>query len=206
MIKNAKIEKSDVKLSTYVQYIEDLKFLVNVAGILHRLPEKEIAKWFISGLKPDIFLWRNVFKNLDIVVQESREELSTYRDILEISDHVKKSEDMECYKCHKKGHYANKCPEIKAKDTKGPLKVRKMEESITQDEVEKKSIRQIRVYFSDLESETKDQFMRFWVILSNLGQENWCGNRGILWEYSWKQALTVTLFRENFMKHWFLKS
>ena len=46
-----------------------------------------------------------------------------------------------------------------------------MEEGITQDEVEKKSIRQIRVRFSDLESETKDPFMRFWVILSNLGHE-----------------------------------
>ena len=39
--------------------------------------------------------------------------------------------DVECYIYHKKGHYANKCPEIKAKDTKGTLKVRKMEEGIT---------------------------------------------------------------------------
>ena len=78
---------------------------------------------------------------------------------------------MECYKCHKKGHYANKCPEIKAKDTKGPLKVRKMEEGITQDDVEKSLFFQIRVRFSDLESETKDPFMIFWVILSNLGHE-----------------------------------
>ena len=96
-----------------------------------------------------------------------------YRDILEISDRVKKSEpkkeflkekkdydqsassfkkmgeansspgasfsgykkpesfsvekdmkDVECFKCHKKGQYANKCPEIKAKDAKGSFKVR----------------------------------------------------------------------------------
>ena len=60
-----------------------------------------------------------------------------------------------------KGYYANKCPEIKARDTKGPLKVRKKEEGITQDDVEKKSIRLILVRFSDLESETKDSFMRF---------------------------------------------
>jgi len=26
--------------------------------------------------------------------------------------------DVDCFKCHKKGHYANKCPEIKAKDAK----------------------------------------------------------------------------------------
>ena len=46
-----------------------------------------------------------------------------------------------------------------------------MEEGITKDDVEKKSIRQIRVRFSDLESETKDPFMGFLVILYNLGQE-----------------------------------
>ena len=33
--------------------------------------------------------------------------------------------DVECFKCHKKGHYANKCPEIKAKDGKGSLKYAK---------------------------------------------------------------------------------
>ena len=43
----------------------------------------------------------------------------------------------------KTGHYAKKCPEIKAKDTKGPLKVRKMDEGITKDDAETKSIRQI---------------------------------------------------------------
>jgi hypothetical protein len=108
---------------------------------------------------------------------------------------------VECYKCHKKGHYANKCPEIKAKDTKGPLKARKMEQGITQDDVEKKSIRQIRVRFSDLESETKDPFMRFCVILSNLGHERiGVQNEGIQREYLWIQALTVTQYRENFMK------
>ena len=54
--------------------------------------------------------------------------------------------DVECYKCHKKGHYANKCPEIK--DTKGPLKVRKMEEGNVSEDPEKKSIRQIQVFLT----------------------------------------------------------
>jgi len=107
------------------------------------------------------------FENLDDVVREVLEELSTYRDILEISDRVKKSDpkkdfgkdkrdysksvetfskkteanltlgatfsphkksgffgtkndlkDVEYHKFHKKGHYENKCPEIKTKDTK----------------------------------------------------------------------------------------
>ena len=49
--------------------------------------------------------------------------------------------DVECYKCHKMGHYANKCAEIKVKDTKGLLKVRKMEERNIKEDPEKKSIR-----------------------------------------------------------------
>jgi len=55
LIKNAKMEKSDLSLSTYVQYVEDFRFWMNVAGRTHRLPDKEIAKCFVSGLKPDVF-------------------------------------------------------------------------------------------------------------------------------------------------------
>ena len=55
MIKNAKMEKTNLTLSTYVQYGEDIKFLVNVMERPHRLPEKEITKCFVCGLKPDIF-------------------------------------------------------------------------------------------------------------------------------------------------------
>jgi hypothetical protein len=29
------------------------------------------------------------------------------------SSRVDDLKDVECFKCHKKGHYANKCPEIK---------------------------------------------------------------------------------------------
>ena len=55
MVKNAKMEKSDLTLSTFVQYVEDFRFLVNTAGRAHRLPEKEIAKMFVTGLKPELF-------------------------------------------------------------------------------------------------------------------------------------------------------
>ena len=45
-----------------------------------------------------------------------------------------------------------------------------MEERNIKEDPEKKSIRQIRVRFFDLEKDTKDPFMRYRVILSNLGQ------------------------------------
>ena len=64
------------------------------------------------------------------------------------------SKSVECYKCHNKGHYANICPEIKDNSTKGPLKVQKMEEGNIKEDPEMKSIRQIRVRFSDLEKDT----------------------------------------------------
>jgi len=34
MIKNAKMEKTDLTVSTYVQYVEDFKVWANVAGSL----------------------------------------------------------------------------------------------------------------------------------------------------------------------------
>ena len=40
------------------------------------LPEKEIAKCFVSGLKPDIFreeMYSRTFENLDNVVREARD-------------------------------------------------------------------------------------------------------------------------------------
>ena len=70
MIKNANMEKSDLTLLTYVQHVEDFKFWVSVAGRRHRLLEKEIAKCFVSGLKPDIIreemsskTWITLFEN-----------------------------------------------------------------------------------------------------------------------------------------------
>ena len=46
--KNAKMEKSDLTLSTYVQYVEDFLCWMKVGGQVHRLPKKEIAKCFVS--------------------------------------------------------------------------------------------------------------------------------------------------------------
>ena len=86
------MEKSDLTLSTYVQHVEDFRFGINVAGRSHRLPDNEIAKCFVSGLKPDILreeMYSRSFDTLD-VIREAREELSTYRDILEISKRIKK--------------------------------------------------------------------------------------------------------------------
>jgi len=53
LIKNAKMEKSDLSLTTYVQYVEDFRFWVNIAGRPHRIPDKKIVKLFVNGLKPE---------------------------------------------------------------------------------------------------------------------------------------------------------
>ena len=55
LIKNAKMEKSDLSLTTYVQYVQDFRFWVNVAGRPHRIPDREVAKCFVNGLKPELF-------------------------------------------------------------------------------------------------------------------------------------------------------
>ena len=55
MIKNSKMEKSDVSLSTYVQYVEDFCLWMNRTGRVHCLSEKEATKCFFCGLKSDVF-------------------------------------------------------------------------------------------------------------------------------------------------------
>ena len=80
--------------------------------------------------------------------------------------------NVECYRCHKKDHYVNKCPESKPKNSKGTFKVRKMEEPVAEKAVEEpKSIRQTRIRFSDLTAEENDPFIRYWI--------NVYGNRGL---------------------------
>ena len=63
--------------------------------------------------------------------------------------------DVECFKCHKKGHCANKCPDVKSKDGKYFFKVRQLEES-TNDKKDEKAIRQIRISHSDLNRSDPD--------------------------------------------------
>jgi hypothetical protein len=50
MMKNAKMKKSDLSLSTYTQYVEDFKFWIKAAGDLHNIPEKEIVKLLVNGM------------------------------------------------------------------------------------------------------------------------------------------------------------
>jgi len=77
---------------------------------------------------------------------------------------------VECYRCHK--NYANNCSEAMPKDGKGTLKVRKVEESVADKDVEEsKSIRQICIRFSDLTTEDNHPFVRYWIKVY--------GNRGL---------------------------
>ena len=75
--------------------------------------------------------------------------------------------DVECFKCHKKGHYANKCPDAKAKDGKGYFKARQLE-ARSVDKDEEKSIRQIRIRHSDLNTGYHDPFLRYWIKIYDL--------------------------------------
>ena len=80
LIKNAKMEKSDLSLTTYVQskiLDLDFRFWVYVAGRPHRIPDKQIAKCFVNGLKPELFreeMYSKSFENFDDVVCDAREE------------------------------------------------------------------------------------------------------------------------------------
>ena len=78
------MEKLNLSLNTYVQYVEYFKFWVLAAGNAHRLPEKEIVKMFVIGLKPEVFRKEincRAFETLVDVMAETRHELANYRDI-----------------------------------------------------------------------------------------------------------------------------
>ena len=53
--KECKNGKFDLSLNTYVKYVDDFKFWVMAAGLAHRIPEKDIVKCVVDGLKPEIF-------------------------------------------------------------------------------------------------------------------------------------------------------
>ena len=55
----------------------DFRFWINVAGRTNRQPDKEIAKYYVSGLKPDVFceeMYSRSFDTLEDVIREAREE------------------------------------------------------------------------------------------------------------------------------------
>ena len=68
-----------ISLSTYVKYLEDFKFWVLTVGNAHRLPEKEIVKMLVSGLKLEVFreeIYSYAFETLVDVMAETRHELA----------------------------------------------------------------------------------------------------------------------------------
>ena len=77
--------------------------------------------------------------------------------------------DIECFKCHKKGHYANTYPDAKAKEGKGYFKVRNLEEP-SAEKKDDKSIRQIRISHSDINSGEYDPFLRYWIKIYDLSR------------------------------------
>jgi len=60
--KNAKMEKADLSLNTYLQYVEDFKLWVLAAGNAHRIPEKKIAK-FLLVVSSRIFFVRRFIQD-----------------------------------------------------------------------------------------------------------------------------------------------
>jgi len=89
MVKNAKMEKSDLSLSPFTQYVDDFKFWLKAAGDRHRIPEKEKVKIFVSDLKPELFrdeIDSRACENRRNIFNEAREELATYRELLDITE------------------------------------------------------------------------------------------------------------------------
>ena len=89
-----------ISLTTCVQYVEDIfkfKFWVLAAGNAHRIPEKEIVKMSVrkTSLKPEVLreeMYSRSFETLVDIMAKTRHELANYRDIIEISERIKRLE------------------------------------------------------------------------------------------------------------------
>ena len=67
-------------MNTHVQYVEDFKFWVMAAGLAHRIPEKEIVKCFVNGLKSENFKEEMFSRSFDTLVEvmATRADFATY--------------------------------------------------------------------------------------------------------------------------------
>jgi len=88
--KNAKMEKLDLSINTYVQYLEDFKIWILAAGNFHRLPEKDIVIFLSEIFREEIY--SRSCETLVDVMAETRHKLANYRDIIEISERIKRPE------------------------------------------------------------------------------------------------------------------
>ena len=72
-----------------------------MAGLAHRIPENEIVKCFVNRLNPEIFKEEMFSMSCDTLVEvmaATRADLATNRDILEISEQIKKPEVKKDFK------------------------------------------------------------------------------------------------------------
>jgi hypothetical protein len=93
MVKSTKLVQSNLSLSTYVQYVEDFKLWVKVAGPAPRVPEKfaVICEW----AQASHVSWRissRACDTLQEVIDEVHDEQATYNEILEINERAKKTD------------------------------------------------------------------------------------------------------------------
>ena len=67
-------------------------FWVMAVGLAHRIPEKEMIKCFVSGLKSEVYKEKMFSRSCDTLVEvteAARTNLTTYGDILEILGRIK---------------------------------------------------------------------------------------------------------------------
>ena len=65
---------------------------VMALGLAHRIPEKEMVKCFVSGLKSEVYMEKMFSRSCDTLVEvmdATRTNLTTYGDILEILGKIK---------------------------------------------------------------------------------------------------------------------
>ena len=133
------IREAREELSSYQDYLE----------ISDRIKKVEPNKEFSKPRKDFPTAVSNLKKGAKVLFQR-------FKKLGSPIPRVDDLKDVECFKGHKKGQYANKYPESKAIDGKSSLKI---DHSGPNQESEIKSVRQIRIRYLDIEDNCADLFI-----------------------------------------------
>jgi len=94
LLEQVKMTTTSWSLELYLEYVEEFRFQIMLAGATYQPPEKEVIKIFVKGLQPSTLQTEMRRKNLEIlelVIDETSDVIIQYKAIFDIQDSMVKA-------------------------------------------------------------------------------------------------------------------
>jgi hypothetical protein len=94
LLEQVKMSTTSWSLEAYLEYVEEFRFQMMLAGVTYQPPEKEVIKIFVKGLQPNTLqteIRRKNLENLELVIDETSEVIIRYKAIFDIQESMVKS-------------------------------------------------------------------------------------------------------------------